>query len=307
MDPLAFRLKNYAEVEPISGKPFSSKALRECYAQGAERFGWSRRPLAPRQMRDEAGLLVGWGMGTATFPALMFQAQARAILRNDGTRRHGDRRARHGPGRLDRARADRRRRPRARHRPGRVPLRRLRPARRRHRRRLGAYRDGRHGDPRRRRRRDRQARRSRHRATSARRSTAPATPAWSRATAGCSAATTRAAARATPRSSPAPASREIEGQGKSASDPAAQSNYAMHAHGAVFAEVKVDPELGQIRATRLVGAFAAGRVINPRLVRSQYYGGMIWGVSFALHERADHGPALGPADERRISASTMCR
>jgi xanthine dehydrogenase YagR molybdenum-binding subunit len=60
----------------------------------------------------------------------------------------------------------------------------------------------------------------------------------------------------------------------------------MHAHGAVFAEVKVDPELGQIRVTRLVGAFAAGRVINPRLVRSQYYGGMIWGVSFALHEHA---------------------
>ena len=79
---------------------------------------------------------------------------------------------------------------------------------------------------------------------------------------------------------------EIEGHGKSAADPAAQSTYAMHAHGAVFAEVKVDPDLGQIRVTRLVGAFAAGRVINPRLVRSQYYGGMIWGVSFALHEQA---------------------
>src|SRR5260221_10154943 len=85
MDPLAFRVKNYAEVEPMSGKPFSSKALRECYARGAERFGWSRRPLAPRQMRDEAGLLVGWGMGTATFPALMFQGEARAVIRSDGT------------------------------------------------------------------------------------------------------------------------------------------------------------------------------------------------------------------------------
>src|SRR5271156_7146286 len=85
MDPLAFRLKNYAEVEPVSGRPFSSKALRDCYAQGAERFGWARRPLAPRQMRDAAGLLVGWGMGTATFPAIMFQAQARAVIRNDGT------------------------------------------------------------------------------------------------------------------------------------------------------------------------------------------------------------------------------
>ena len=85
MDPLAFRLKNYAEVEPISGKPFSSKALRECYAQGAERFGWERRPLAPRQMRDRDGLLVGWGVGTATFPALMFEGQAKAVLRQDGS------------------------------------------------------------------------------------------------------------------------------------------------------------------------------------------------------------------------------
>src|SRR5258708_7569634 len=85
MDPLAFRLKNYAQVEPISGKPFSSKALRDCYAQGAERFGWQRRPLAPRQMRDHDGLLVGWGVGTATFPALMFQAEAKAVLRQDGS------------------------------------------------------------------------------------------------------------------------------------------------------------------------------------------------------------------------------
>src|SRR6202171_1601407 len=85
MGPLEFRLKNYAEVEPISGKPFSSKALRECYAQGATRFGWSSRPLAPRQLRDEAGLLVGWGVGTATFPALMFAAEARAVVRSDGS------------------------------------------------------------------------------------------------------------------------------------------------------------------------------------------------------------------------------
>jgi xanthine dehydrogenase YagR molybdenum-binding subunit len=67
----------------------------------------------------------------------------------------------------------------------------------------------------------------------------------------------------------------------------------MHAHGAVFAEVKVDPAFGQVRVSRLVGAFAAGRVINPRLVRSQYFGGMIWGVSFALHERAVMDPRSG--------------
>jgi xanthine dehydrogenase YagR molybdenum-binding subunit len=85
MDPLTFRLKNYAEVEPISGKPFSSKALRECYRQAAERFGWERRPLAPRQMHDEHGLLIGWGVGTATYPARTFEANAKATLRRDGS------------------------------------------------------------------------------------------------------------------------------------------------------------------------------------------------------------------------------
>jgi xanthine dehydrogenase YagR molybdenum-binding subunit len=83
---------------------------------------------------------------------------------------------------------------------------------------------------------------------------------------------------------------EVEGRGAGGNpnpmEAHDQSDYAMHAHGAVFAEVKVDPELGQMRATRLVGAFAAGRIINPRLVQSQLYGGMIWGVSFALHEQA---------------------
>jgi xanthine dehydrogenase YagR molybdenum-binding subunit len=79
---------------------------------------------------------------------------------------------------------------------------------------------------------------------------------------------------------------QIEGRGTGAADPTAQSTYAMHAHGAVFAEVKVDPDFGQIRTTRVVGAFAAGYIINPRMVESQLHGGMIWGISFALHEQA---------------------
>ncbi len=67
----------------------------------------------------------------------------------------------------------------------------------------------------------------------------------------------------------------------------------MFSHGAVFAEVIVDPELCQVRVSRLVGAFAAGRIINPHLARSQLLGGMIWGVSFALHEAAEHDPRTG--------------
>jgi xanthine dehydrogenase YagR molybdenum-binding subunit len=83
------------------------------------------------------------------------------------------------------------------------------------------------------------------------------------------------------------------GHGTSAADQVVQSKYAMHAHGAVFAEVKVDPDFGQMRVTHLVGAFAAGRIVNPRLVRSQLCGGMVWGVSFALHEQASIDPRCG--------------
>ena len=292
MDPLAFRLRNYAETEPISGKPFSSKALRECYARGAERFGWARRPLAPRQMRDEAGLLVGWGIGTATFPALMFQGQARAVVRNDGTGVMELGAQDMGQGAwtaLAQIAADG----------------------------LGLdideveFRSGSSDLP------DAGiAGGSGHTATAGmaihnagadviakladlatgdRRS-----PLFGAGNAGVVARGGRLFRRDDEGRSESYAEilaraglAEVEGRGKSASDPAAQSNFAMHAHGAVFAEVKVDPELGQIRATRLVGAFAAGRIINPRLVRSQYYGGMIWGVSFALHERAVIDPRSG--------------
>ena len=85
----------------------------------------------------------------------------------------------------------------------------------------------------------------------------------------------------------------VDGTGSGARSPEDAAAYAMYSHGAVFAEVKVDPELCQVRVTRLVGAFAAGRIINPRLTRSQLYGGMIWGVSFALHEEAIHDRRSG--------------
>jgi xanthine dehydrogenase YagR molybdenum-binding subunit len=285
IDPLAFRLKNYAEIEPISGKPFSSKALRECYEQGAERFGWSGRPLAPRRLRDDAGFLVGWGMGTATFPALMFEAQARAVLRDDGTgliqsgahdmgqgsftalaqiaadgigleldRLEFMTGASHLPdagiagGSAHTATAGT-----AIHNAGGAVIAKLadlatsdaRSAL------FGAGNVGVLARRGRLHRRDDEARSESYGEILAR--------------AGL---------------------KEIEATGTSAADPATQANFAMHAHGAVFAEVKVDPELGQVRVTRLVGAFAAGKVINPHLVRSQYYGGMIWGVAFALHEHA---------------------
>lgn len=83
MDPLALRLKNYADIDPSTDLPFSSKQLRECYAQGAARFGWENRPQAPRSMR-EGTELVGWGMATGTWDAMQMFARASAVLHLDG-------------------------------------------------------------------------------------------------------------------------------------------------------------------------------------------------------------------------------
>ena len=285
IDPLAFRLGNYAEVEPISGKPFSSKALRDCYAQGAERFGWQRRPLAPRHVRDRDGLLVGWGVGTATFPALMFQGRAKAVLRQDGSGIMEIGAHDMGQGAwtaLAQIAADS----------------------------LGLdidqveFRSGTSDLP------DAGiAGGSAHTATAGMaiynagadviaRLADLATrddrsPLFGAGNAGVITRGGRLYRRDDESRSESYADilrraglPRIEGSGVGATDQAAQSSYAMHAHGAVFAEVKVDPDLGQMRVTRIVGAFAAGRIINPRMVRSQLCGGMIWGVSFALHEGA---------------------
>jgi xanthine dehydrogenase YagR molybdenum-binding subunit len=292
IDPLVFRLRNYAEVEPISGKPFSSKTLRDCYLQGAERFGWASRTLAPRQMRDRDGLLVGWGVGTAVFHALMFQAEAKAVLRQDGTGIMETGAEDMGQGAwtaLTQIAADS----------------------------LGLgidqveFRAGTSDLP------DAGiAGGSAHTATAGMaihnagadviaRLADLATndnrsPLFGAGNAGVAARGGRLCRRDDESRSESYADilgraglAQIEGHGKAAADPAANSTYAMYAHGAVFAEVKVDPDLGQVRATRVVGAFAAGRIINPRLVRSQLYGGMIWGVSLALHERAVMDPRSG--------------
>lgn len=83
VDPLALRLRNYAKTDEERNVPFSSKSLRQCYADAAQRFGWSRRPPTPRSMRD-GSKLVGWGMASAIFPAKLSPASARVTLHPDG-------------------------------------------------------------------------------------------------------------------------------------------------------------------------------------------------------------------------------
>ena len=289
MDPLAFRLANYADTEPTSGKPYSSKALRECYEQGAASFGWSDRPLEPATMRDENGFLVGWGMGTAVFPCPQFPAEARATLRADGTALVETGGADMGQGAwtaLAQLAAEA----------------------------LGLdldqveFHSGRSDLP-----DGGVAGGSGHTASAGQAlSNAgsdviaqltelavndPESPLFGASNIGVTAGEGRLYRRDDETRSEtyaailARAGRpDLVGTGKSGRDPASADQFAMNSHGAVFAEVKIDPDLMQVKVTRLVGAFAAGRIINPKLVRSQYYGGMIWGISFALQEEAiaDH-------------------
>src|SRR5207302_11005132 len=83
VDPIALRLKNYAEIDPTEDKPFSSKSLRECYQRGAERFGWDRRTGKPGS-KSRGGKLVGVGMATASYPANFSPAHAVASVLPDG-------------------------------------------------------------------------------------------------------------------------------------------------------------------------------------------------------------------------------
>ncbi|WP_138469608.1 xanthine dehydrogenase family protein molybdopterin-binding subunit [Poseidonocella sp. HB161398] len=292
LDPLEFRLRNYAETDPATGRAFSSKALRECYRLGAERFGWAGRPMAPGQMRDAKGRLLGWGMGTSLFPAPMSQALARATLRADGSALVETAAADMGQGAwtalaqiaadglgLDLAQVE--------FRSGDSEL----PD--------GGVAGG-----------------SGHTATagsalfSAGQDAVaqlvrlavedPASPLHGAGNQAVRAQGGRLMLEGDPSRSESYAAvlaraglETLAGNGRGARSPEAAGAHAMFSHGAVFAEVAVDPDLFQIRVTRLVGAFAAGRIINPRLAESQLFGGMVWGLGFALQEEAVHDRRSG--------------
>jgi xanthine dehydrogenase YagR molybdenum-binding subunit len=290
MDPLEFRLKNYAEKDPEKDKPWSSKSLRECYRQGAERFGWSRRKMEPRSLR-EGNELVGWGMATAVYPTRRSASNARARLLEDGTFLVDAGTQDLGTGTyttMTQIVADALG----------VPASQVR------------FRLGDTNLP--------QTPASGGSQTSA--STGSAVYLASQALrekliqlaisdtrsplAGVSAqdavfengSLSARSDRSKTESLKALLARSGQQQIEApahAAPGAEKERYSMYAFGAQFAEVRVDADLGHIRVARMVGCFGAGKILNAKTARSQLQGGMVWGISMALHEHAVMDERLG--------------
>lgn len=84
IDPLEIRLRNYAEQDPEAKKAWSTRQLREAFAAGAERFGWSKRSPKPRSMRD-GHQLIGWGVAAGTYPVRRAYGEAKVRILADGS------------------------------------------------------------------------------------------------------------------------------------------------------------------------------------------------------------------------------
>lgn len=281
MDPVALRLANYAEVDPQDGKPWSSKALRECYRVGAQRFGWSRRSSTPRSMR-RGDTLIGLGMATATYPANRSEASAIARILPDGTAMVASGTQDIGTGTytvMTQVAADALG----------FPPQNIRFA-------LG------------------DSTLPRAPGSGGSQSAASVAPAVREAALQARAKLIAAAIadKGSPLFGAAAEDVTVEDgwvtsrRDSSRRDPAAaiiaraggqpieaqsttkpgeeKARYSFHSFGAVFAEVHVDAELGTIRVARIVGVYSVGQLLNAKTARSQLMGGIVWGVGTALEE-----------------------
>jgi xanthine dehydrogenase YagR molybdenum-binding subunit len=289
MDPLALRLKNYASQDPESKKPWSSKALRECYDSAAGRFGWSKRNPEPRSMRD-GRWLVGWGMATATYPARRSQAGAVARIAPDGRIwvRAGTQEIGCGTyTSMTQIAADA----------------------------LGVAPDvvrfelGNTDMP------ENPASTGSVTAASTGSAVHDVAVALRQKLAQMAIADAQsplhgaaeseiqfADGRLTVAGNPSRgesyaaivtrAGQPVEVTIASRPGPESQQ-FSMHSFGAVFTEVRVDPDLGIVRVPRIVTAHAVGRILNAKTARSQIVGGVTWGVGMALEEETLIDPRTG--------------
>ncbi|MEA9920958.1 xanthine dehydrogenase family protein molybdopterin-binding subunit [Xanthomonas campestris] len=288
MDPLALRLKNYAEVNPADDKPYSSKALRECYEQGAERFGWAQRPLQPRA-RKEGREWVGWGMATGQWDAMQMFARAHAVLHADGRLVVSSAASDIGTGtytvmamiaaealglpmeQVTFQLGD-----------STLPVAPIEGGSS-HVTTIGSAVDGACAKLRKRLLRLAQAMPDSRFAKAKPDDVVFANGTLAlRADSSSAIALTQVLAEAK--------LDHIEDKFLLLPNVLKQRKYTRATHSAVFVEVRVDEELGTVRVTRVVSAIAAGRILNPTTARSQIIGGVVWGIGEALHEQtqSDH-------------------
>ncbi|MFV3415959.1 xanthine dehydrogenase family protein molybdopterin-binding subunit [Pseudomonas sp. NY15436] len=284
INPLHLRLINFTEVNQNLGKPYSSKALRDCYSEGARQFGWPTRMPAPGSQR-EGELRIGFGMATGVWEALQMPASASAALAADGSVVVASATTDIGTGTytaMTQIAAQTLGLP-----PERVrfvlgdsalpqaPLQ------------GGSFTVSSVGSA------VREACLAlRQNLLDAARQL-PSAP-FQRFTDGqveCSDGHLQAKTAEHRVSFAELFQRYGSLQGNATAHPAPLRNgYATATHSAVFVEVAVDEALGTVRVRRVVSAIAAGRVVNPKTARSQILGGVVWGVSMALHEASlmDH-------------------
>lgn len=291
MDPLLLRLKNHADVDPNTDRPFSSKELRACLHEGARRFGWDRRPPVPRAMR-ESHELVGWGMACGTWEAMQMFARAHALLTPDGRLVVRTAASDIGTGTLtvmtqiaaatmglplDRVRFE--------YGDSTLPVAPLEGGSS-HVTTVGAAVQG-------------VCERLQRRLWSIerRRPNSPfRTCRFHDVGFGDGTMYLRFERDVTVRLGDILAAEGLPVlEEKYLMLPAVlkQKKFTRAVHSAVFCEVRVDEALGTVRVTRVVSAVAAGRIVNPLTARSQIVGGVVWGISQALHEESQADHALG--------------
>ena len=297
LDPVELRLRNYAEKDEGEDKPWSSKSLRECYRQGAAQFGWAKRKAEPRSVR-EGHYLVGYGMASATYPARQSGASAIARLRRDGSVLVQAGSQDIGTGTytiMAQIAADA----------------------------LGiavervSFELGDTALP--------------ETPVSGGSQTASSVGSAVKLAALALRDQLIAAAIAdskSPLHGLRPDGVRVSGGDLSALDGAKKDSfsamversgqpeisarastkekeerkkYSLHSFGAHFAEVHVDEDTGEVRVARALGAFAAGKILNPKTARSQFLGGMVWGIGFALQEHSVRDPQLGRVVTRDLA------
>lgn len=286
LDPIELRLKSYSDRDQSEDLPYTSKQLRECYARGAETFGWSRRNPAPRSMRDGKEL-IGWGMATGVWEALQMPVAVRIALTANGHAEISCAASDIGTGtytivaqvaadalglpieNIDVKLAD-----------STLPQAPVEG---------GSW----------------MAASSAHAVLAAaediRQELAGLAKAMSGSPVGSVDARDLVLVDGTIASggdkSRAVSIADVMRYGQleriekqKLNQFAEDKSHARNTHSAVFAEVKVDEELGVVRVTRIVSAVAAGRILNTKTGRSQIMGGVVWGIGMALHEETvmDH-------------------